>query len=145
MPHEDEKREQVNRELDQRIATRGTAMLIGFIALAVAGDIGRRYLVESRSPVLRRVAVLAAVISDGAIGFGITMLIFVLAAGASITSRILISHGASSRTISAALVGGVLLLVAVSVIFLPFCLGSLREGTYDCIPLARRLITWLSR
>ncbi len=48
------------------------------------------------------------------------------------------SPSASRRTSTTVLVGVLCIVALACFFFVPFCLGSLKDGTYDCITLARR-------
>jgi hypothetical protein len=131
--------------LDRAILPRAVMLFVVAAAVAIAGEMLAPGLLESPNIAIRCSGAIASALSTGAVCFAFMGLAVAAAAAASQASRRLRAYGVSPLTIRTAVV---LLLGALIVglfLFLPFCLGSLHEGTYDCIPLATRLARWLGR
>ena len=125
--------------LDRTILPRALALFIVSVAVTVVAEWAEPRLLSSSHVQLRYVGALAAGASAGGVGFAFIGLALAAAAAASLGVRRLMSRGVSRKTIRNSVIGAVVCLLLGLFVFLPFCLGSLPEGTYDCIPLAKRL------
>jgi hypothetical protein len=109
------------------------------VVIAVACEGVRRLLLIAPDHIVLRVAgALAAGVRNwcGVMAVFVGVLWVTAVAAESLNRRF---PGVARRTSTVVLLAIVLVVVAACFFFVPFCLGSLKEGTYDCITLARRV------
>ncbi len=130
--------------LDARILlSRATALFVIAVAVTIIAEWAKPRLLSSSHVPVQYLGAIVAGVAVGGVGFAILGLLVATAAAASLGVHQLRARGVSRNAIRNCIVAGMALLVAGFLVFLPFCLGSLPEGTYDCVPLATRLVNWL--
>lgn len=125
---------------ERLILPRFAKLFILCVVVAVGAEVGKSYLTNIERADVRMLRMVLHALSTGAVGFGILSLIYTIASAASIKRHELEQRGVRRTAIRAVVIAGLVLVVLALFLFLPFCLGSLSEGTYDCIPLARRMV-----
>jgi hypothetical protein len=128
-----------------RLILRRAAILFGVSAVvAVVSEVLEAQFVRSSEVLLKYAGALLAGLSAGAVVVAFMALAVTGAAAASIGARALMERGVSRRAIRGTVAVAIAALIGVLFVFLPFCLGSLADGTYECVPLATRLLDKLT-
>jgi hypothetical protein len=129
-------------EIDSvELRLRRNAPRLGFVMLAIAAasEVSGRLLALTPDHI---VAGLGVALAQGVRNWCVIMAIVVgiLWGTAVLTGALNRRFPSASRRTSSLVLVGLLCLVAIACFFfVPFCLGSLKDGTYDCITLARRV------
>lgn len=120
---------------------RRNAPRIDFLLLAIAAgcEVSRRLLAFVPDHIVVRVVIALAI---GVRNWCVimAMVVGIFWGTAVVTGALNRRFPSTSRRTSSVVLVGLLGIVAVACFFfVPFCLGSLKDGTYDCITLARRV------
>ncbi len=130
---------------DRAVMPRAFTFFGVFVCVAILGRWLKPILLHSSNTVVRYSSVVVAGIEGFAVAFAFICLAIGVAAAGSLVSQRFIERGVSATTIKAVVAVSLLVFVAALFIYLPFCLGSLRDGTYDCIPLGTRMMNALHK
>lgn len=124
--------------LEQRVRRNTPRLALVLLGVAATSELVRRVLRLAPDHVFARLAVALLV---GVRSWCVIMALFVLTLWGTVVLTTALNRRFPSQTsrTSSLVLGAVLLIVVVACFFfVPFCLGSLSEGTYDCITLAER-------
>jgi len=124
-------------ELTFRVRRNTPRVAGSLLAIAATSEIARRLLNLSDHVALRVAAALVAGVRTWCLVMGLIILVF----GGTAAITIALNRrfpNRSPRTSIFVLSAFLFVVVLVCFFFVPMCLGSLKEGTYDCVTFAER-------